>query len=61
MKKPTQTPIDPDSPRTKKVNQIPMPRLYPEPMDDDVYIENPLDKVNKLLDEISNEDSKNSD
>lgn len=60
MKKPEQTPLDPTTPRTKKVNQIPMPKLYPESMEDDVYSEINLDKVNKLLDQISDEDSQNS-
>lgn len=67
MKKPEQTPLDPTSPRSKKVTPIPMPKLYPEAMDDDVYypdsdsmytrVKNNLDKINKLLDEISNENN----
>jgi hypothetical protein len=69
MKKPEQTPIDPKAPRSKQVTQIPMPKLYPESMDDDVYCPdsdcmytpiNKLDKINKLLDEAYNEDSQNS-
>jgi|LakMenEpi03Aug12_release.lakeMendotaPanAssembly.Ray.scaffolds.fasta_scaffold5395474_1 hypothetical protein len=71
MKEPERTPLDPTTPRAKKVTPIPMrSQLYPEAMTDDIYypdsdsvytpIKNNLDKINKVLDEISNEDSENS-
>lgn len=54
MKKPEQTPLDPNAPRSKQVKQIPMPKLFSD------YIKDDLEQVNELLDEISNEDSQNS-
>jgi len=54
MRKPEPTPLDPTTPRSKKVTPIPMPKLYPEAMSDDVYY---LDQINKKLDEISNENN----
>lgn len=38
MKEPERIPLDPSTPTSKKVKQIPMPALYPESMRDDVYI-----------------------
>ena len=55
MKKPNPQPLNPNTPRTKKVDITPLPRLYPETMSDDI---NTLDEVNKILDEISYEDNK---
>lgn len=63
MKKPTQTPMDPSAPRAKQVNKIPMPRLYPQSMEDDLYSSTDkidIETVNKKLDEIANENSENS-
>ena len=66
MKEPEKTPLNPLSPRTKKVKQIPMPELEQdtESVDYDMYTiydpESVFDRVNQLLDEISNEDSQNS-
>ena len=37
MKEPERIPLDPSTPTTKKVKQIPMPSIYPEGMTDDVY------------------------
>lgn len=45
MKKPELTPLDPTSPRTKQVTKIPMPQLYPQSMEDDVYIRPDNDSV----------------
>lgn len=61
MKKPTQTPIDPNAPRTKQVKQIPMPQIYPEAMNDDLCssedLKKHLDQINKILDETAHEDN----
>ena len=37
MKEPKRIPLDPSTPTSKRVQQIPMPSLYPESMRDDVY------------------------
>jgi hypothetical protein len=56
MDKPNPKPLNPESPRSKKVNIIPLPKIYPENMVDDIYI---LDEVNKKLNEVYNENNKN--
>jgi hypothetical protein len=55
MNKPNPRPLNPESPRSKKVNVTPLPKIYPDSMVDDIYI---LDEVNKKLNEIYNEDNK---
>jgi hypothetical protein len=52
--KPNPRPLNPESPRSKKVNVTPLPKIHPEDADD-IYI---LDEVNKKLNEIYNEDNK---
>lgn len=37
MKEPKRIPLDPSTPRPKRVQQIPLPALYPETMRDDLY------------------------
>ncbi|NBU33539.1 hypothetical protein EBS40_02830 [bacterium] len=54
MNKPNPKPLNPDSPRSKKANVTPLPRIYPENMTDDTYA---LDEVNKILNEIYHEDN----
>jgi len=54
MDKPNPKPLNPESPRSKKVNVTPLPKIHPEDADD-IYI---LDEVNKKLNEIYNEDNK---
>lgn len=46
MKKPEAKPINPNTPRTKKVDMTPLPRLYPETMIDDI---NTLEEINEIL------------
>lgn len=69
MNKPNPKPIDPETPRAKVVKSYKLDKLYPQSMEDDVYIRPDndsiytpieLDKINKTLDEASNEDSENS-
>ena len=38
MKEPNKIPLDPSTPKTKQVQTIPMPKLYPEPINDDLYV-----------------------
>jgi hypothetical protein len=65
MNKPNPKPIDPETPRAKSVKSYSLNQLYPESMEDDVYIKPnnhsvyvpiDLDKINKQLDEINYED-----
>jgi len=37
MQEPKRIPLDPSTPTVKNVKTIPMPSIYPEGMDDDVY------------------------
>lgn len=60
MPEPKKIPLNPETPKARDVNKYPMPKLYPQPMEDDVYTPIELDKINKTLDEASNEDSENS-
>lgn len=65
MKEPEKIRLDPETPLAKDVNKIPMPSIRkPEwdisAKDDGLFTSKDLDNVNKLLDEISNEDSQNS-
>lgn len=68
MKEPKRIPLDPSIPKAKDVKKYPLVN-YPEPMEDDIYIRPDsdsvytpieLDKINKTLDEVSHEDSENS-
>ena len=45
MKKPQNIPLNPDAPRSKKVEITPMPQLYLDRMDDDVYIRPDNDSI----------------
>jgi hypothetical protein len=45
MKEPKQIPLDPDAPRSKKVDTTPMPQLYIDSMEDDVYIRPDNDSI----------------
>ena len=56
MKEPIRIPLDPSTPKAKSVNKIPLPKIYPEPILDDVYTPD----NNKLYIPINNEDSKQS-
>ena len=61
MKEPQRIKLDPETPSNKDVNKIPMPKLYPDPIQDDLYSESDkLEKINKLLDDAHNEDTENS-
>lgn len=63
MKEPNKIPLDPSTPKQKEVNKIPMPPVYKPEWDitghsnDDVYTPIDLEKINKTLDKISNEDN----
>lgn len=66
MDKPNPKPIDPETPRAKSVKLYPLDKLYPQSMQDDVYVRldndsvyTPieLEKINKTLDEAANEDN----
>lgn len=61
MKEPEKIPLDPSTPKAKKVKQIPMPQIYPEAMNDDLCssedLKKHLDQINKILDETANEDN----
>jgi hypothetical protein len=37
MKEPERIPLDPSTPRAKDVKRIPLPKIYPEKMTDDLY------------------------
>ena len=39
MKEPKRRPLDPSTPKIPQVKTIPMPSVYPEPMQDDVVSE----------------------
>jgi hypothetical protein len=45
MKKPQNIPLNPDAPRSKKVETTPMPQLYADRMEDDIYIRPDRDSV----------------
>jgi hypothetical protein len=69
MHNPIPRPINPATPKAKEVKKFPLPTLYPQPMEDDVYIRPDndsvyipvkLDQINKTLDKTPNEDSENS-
>lgn len=69
MSEPNPQPIDPTTPRAKSVKSYRLDQLYPQSMEDDVYVKpntdglgcKPnFDDLNKLLDEADNEDSENS-
>ena len=49
MKEPKRIPLDPSTPTSKKVKQIPMPSLYPETMSDDVYSNEAADSFWKFI------------
>lgn len=56
MKKPNPRPINPNTPRSKRVDSKPLPKLYLENMIDDV---NTLEETNEILNKKhSNEDYK---
>lgn len=40
MKEPEKIPLDPSTHKVKSVNKIPLPKLYPETMLEDIYISN---------------------
>lgn len=56
MKEPERIPLDPSTPKTKSVNKIPLPKIYPDTMIDDVYIPD-NDSVDNR---ITNEDTQQS-
>jgi hypothetical protein len=69
MNEPNPKPIDPATPRAKSVKSYRLSQLYPQSMEDDVYIKPDndslgvkpnFDDLNRLLDEADNEDSENS-
>lgn len=60
---------NPETPRTKSIKSYPLEKLYPQSIEDDVYIRPDndslytpidLDKINETLDKAANEDSENS-
>lgn len=63
MKEPQKIKLDPSTPIQKDVNKIPMPPIYKPEWDiaghsnDDVYTPLDLEKINKTLDKISDEDN----
>jgi hypothetical protein len=65
MKEPQRIKMDPSTPTQKDVNKIPMPPVYKPEWDitgqnnDDVYTPLDLDKINKVLDESSDENTEN--
>lgn len=69
MKEPDKRPLDPSTPKARAVKKYPLNQLYPQSMQDDVYIRPDndsiytpvdLDKINETLDKAANEDSENS-
>jgi hypothetical protein len=60
MQNPIPRPMNPETPKAREVKKIPLPKLYPQPMEDDVYTPSQLDKINEILDKASDEDSENS-
>lgn len=63
MKEPKRIPINPETPTHKDVKRIPMPHKAEWDIsgqdNDDIYTPLDLDKVNKLLDETNEDNSKN--
>ena len=61
MKEPGKIPLDPTTPKAKQVKPIPMPKLYPDSIMDDLCssddLKKHLDQINKILDETANEDN----
>ena len=56
MKEPKRIPLDPSTPRAKDVKRIPLPKIYPEKMTDDLY----RPDNDSIYTPINNEDSKKS-
>jgi hypothetical protein len=59
MKEPNRIPLDPSTPTAKKVKTFPLNKIYPESMDDDVYIRPDNDSVYVPIN-TNNENSKQS-
>lgn len=66
MKEPEKIPLDPTTPKAKEVKKYPLNKLYPQTMEDDVYIRpdndsiyTPIElaKINETLDKAANEDN----
>jgi hypothetical protein len=64
MKEPKRIPLNPETPTHKDVKRIPMPHKVEWDIsgqdNDDVYTPLDLDKINKLLDETDEDNSKNN-
>lgn len=69
MNKPNPRPINPETPRAKAVKSYPLNNIYPDSMQDDVYIRPDndsiytpikLEKIKETLDKVPDEDSENS-
>ena len=56
MKEPKKIPLDPSTPRAKSVQSLPLNKIYPEKMQDDLYVPD-RDSVYIL---INNENTKKS-
>ena len=66
MREPRKIKLNPESPITKDVDKIPMPPVSKPEWDitghsnDDIYSPVDLEKINKKLDEVSNENFENN-
>jgi hypothetical protein len=56
MKEPKHIPLNPEAPRSKKVETTPMPQLYADRMEDDVYIRPDNDSIYIPVEEKLQED-----
>jgi len=56
MKEPERIPLDPSTPKAKSVTKIPLPKIYPEAMIDDVY----MPDNDSIYVTIKNEDTQKS-
>lgn len=45
MKEPNKIPLDPSTPKAKEVKKYPLNKLYPQSMEDDVYVRPDNDSV----------------
>lgn len=68
MKEPNKIPLDPSTPKTKEVNKYPLNKLYPQSMEDDVYIRpdknsvyTPINNPLETKVESDNENNQDSD
>jgi hypothetical protein len=57
---PKPIPLNPENPRSKKVDATPMPKLYADRMEDDLYIRPDNDSVYKPIDKTVLNDNENT-